>query len=132
MRPWYEKKDIYKTANDKENAWYFSDQPFDLSNRSNIRYFLDKIAAAQENTGTLVFLTGINRELLPEQTSKPGFNDNLKKIDGYFGGKPVSYVNYDGKIDYRLYTDYVHLTPEGYRILAEDLWSRIKPGLSKG
>ena len=32
------------------------------------------------------------------------------------------YVDYNGKIEYALFSDHIHLIPKGYEYLAEKLW----------
>ncbi|MCX7747081.1 MAG: hypothetical protein N2645_09355 [Clostridia bacterium] len=129
IRPWYEKKDLPKIMLEEKNKWYYSDTPFIMDERNASIYFINKIMEHQKNKDTIVFLAASNRKLIPEATSKKGYNDNLRKIDEYFKGKPVTYINYDGKIDYNLFSDYVHLIPKGYEFLAKDLWAKVKSGL---
>lgn len=129
IRPWYEKKYLQAEMKKPDNQWLFSDKPMVLDESRASIYFINKIIAHQKGKDTLIFLPGYNRELLTEETAKDGFNNNLKRLDAFFESKPVRYVNYDRKIDYRLYSDHVHLLPEGYAVLAEDLWMRIKEEL---
>lgn len=89
-------------------------------------YFINKIIEHQEGKNTLVFLAAYNRELLKEETSKYGYNNNLEKLKEYFKSKDVIYVDYDKKIDYNLYADFVHLIPEGYKVLSDDLWEKVR------
>lgn len=130
IRPWYKKKELPEIMKEEKNRWYFSDAPFVMDESNPAIYFINKILENQKNKDTLIFLTAVNRRLLPEETSKKGYNDNIKKIDDYFKSKPVTYVNYDRQLDYNLYTDFVHQTPEGYKLLAADLWSKVKKNLN--
>jgi hypothetical protein len=125
VTPWYTKKDLPATMKKPENTWYYSDKPFQLDDSNPQIYFLNKIIDMQKGKNTLIFLTAMNDKLLSGATSKPGFIENMKKIDNYFSDKDVKFVNYNKKIDYNNFSDHVHLIQEGYRILSEDLWKRI-------
>lgn len=125
-RPWYEKNGLKEKIKSSDYLWYFSDEPFVMDESRAQIYFINKILKHQEGKNTLVFLAAYNRELLKEETSKDGYNNNLKMLKEYFESKDVIYVDYDRKIDYKLYSDFVHLTPEGYKVLSEDLWVRVR------
>jgi hypothetical protein len=60
---------------------------------------------------------------MKEYVEKPGYQDNLKAIDHYFQSKDVHYVNLEGRISDKLFTDYTHLLSEGYQELAALLWN---------
>jgi hypothetical protein len=128
-RPWYKKKNLYDDIKKSDNMWYFSDKPIVMDESHSNIYFLNRILKHQSGKNTLYFLAGYNRELLSDETSKKGYNDNLLIIDQFFLNKSANYVNYDKKIDYSRFADFVHLTPSGYKYLAKDLWTRIKDSL---
>lgn len=123
-RPWYQKEGLSKLLQQPEYQQGFATQPFDMSPVNPQIYFLDKIMEHQRGTDTLVFLAGVNAALMHDKVSDPAYQDNLAQIDKYFQGKPVQYINFQGKIDPRLFTDHVHLTGEGYRHLARILWQK--------
>ena len=129
IKPWYTKDFLPAEMKKDENSWYYTDKPFDMDEADNPQvYFLNKIIEVQKGRNTIIFMAAMNDKLLQEGTSKPGYIENMKKIDKAFGNKAVKYVNYNKKIDYNLFSDHVHLIPAGYKALAEDLWKRINEG----
>ncbi|TCO73151.1 hypothetical protein [Marinisporobacter balticus] len=122
IKPWFQKsflKDLLKQPMYQRD---FSDESFIMDETNLQIYFLDKIIALQKDKDTLVFLAAMNDELLEKNVSKPGFQENMNRIDLYFKDKPVEYINFNKKVDYNLFSDHVHLTPKGYQILSEKLW----------
>jgi len=126
LKVWSEKlPKLTKTLNLPENRWYYSDKTFNLSESSPQMYFLNKIAEIQKGKNTLFFLNAFNNELLPEATAKKGFQENLVAINKCFSDRGLNYIDYNKKIDYKYFSDHVHLLPDGYKFMAEDLWKRI-------
>ncbi|QXM05317.1 SGNH/GDSL hydrolase family protein [Crassaminicella indica] len=125
IKPWYEKEFLKDLLKQPMYQREFSDIAFVMDESNPQIYFLNKIIQLQKDKDTLIFLAAMNDELLKDNTSKIGFQENLNKIDAYFKNKPVTYINFNKKIDYNLFSDHVHLTPEGYEILAEKLWNEI-------
>jgi hypothetical protein len=132
VRPWYEKSSLKDSIFQKANRWYYSDEPFTLDDGKVQVEYLDKIIQHQKGKNTLVFLAAMNDKLLGNETEKQGYIDNMKRIDDYFGKKDVAYINYNGKIDYNLFSDHVHLIEAGYRFLAENLWSNMLHEMEDG
>ena len=128
-RPWFEKETLPEELQKKENRWYFSDKPMVLDESRAAVHHVNHIADLQAGKGTLVLLPAYNRDLLPKETSSPGYIDNRKRLLAYLSGKPFDVLDLDGRIDCRLHADFVHFTPEGYKELAGIVWERIKPTL---
>lgn len=125
LRVWSQKPELSNTMNNPANSWYFSDQAFDLSTDRPQMYFLNKIIETQKGKNTLFFLNAVNNALIPEATAKEGYKKNIAAIDNFFTNKGLNFVDYNTKVDYSYFSDHVHLLPEGYRFLAQDLWTRI-------
>lgn len=123
---WSSKPYVVETIKKPENKWYYSDNPFDFTENSIQLFFLNKIFERQKNKDTIYILNAMNNQLLPEDTSKQGYQDNIKAIEKYFGDRKQNFVNYNGKVDYKLFSDHVHLLPEGYKFIAQDLLTRIE------
>ena len=125
LQVWSQKPKLTRTLNLPENRWYYSDKEFNLSNSSPQIYFINKIAEIQKGKNTIVFMNAMNKELLSEATAKEGFNNNIKAINKFFADKGLNYIDYNDKVDYSFFSDHVHLLPEGYKFMAQDLWERI-------
>ncbi|WP_187274553.1 hypothetical protein, partial [Paenibacillus sp. N3.4] len=119
--PWYEKEtksyleqDVIKRS--------FTDKPLDLSPKNTDIYFMNKIIEHQKSKKTFLVLTGTNQTLMKDFIEKPGYQDNLQKLDHYLASLPVGYLNLEGLISDQLFTDHTHLMPEGYRELGRLVW----------
>lgn len=126
LQVWSKKPELAKTMNLPSNNWYYSDKIFDLGENSPQIYFLNKIAEFQKGKNTLFFLNAMNDKLLSEATAKEGFQNNLAAINKSFSERGLNYIDYNTKVDYKYFSDHVHLLPEGYKFMAEDLWKRIQ------
>lgn len=125
LKVWSQKPELPDTMHQPANRWYYSDGEFDLSKDRPQIYFLDKIVEIQKGKNTLFFLNATNNALLPEATAKEGFQNNLAAINKCFSDRNLNFVDYNNKVDYTYFSDQVHLLPEGYKFIAEDLWKRI-------
>lgn len=125
VKPWTEKPDLKTLLQEPMYQRGFSDKLF-IMDESNLNvYFVNKIIELQEGKDTLIFLAGINTDLMNENVTKPGYQENLQTLQEYFNDNNVTYIDFNGKIDTNLFSDYVHLTPEGYRSLTDMLWEEI-------
>ncbi len=125
IQVWKNKPHLPKTLNLPENRWYYSDKAFNFSETSPQLYFLDKIAEHQKGKNTIYFMNAMNDELLSEATEKEGFKNNLANIAQCFNDRGLNYIDYNKKVDYEYFSDHVHLLPEGYKFMAEDLWYKL-------
>lgn len=123
--PWYTKDFLPALLKQPEYQRDYSDEAFEMDEDNPQIYFLDKIIELQSGKNTLIFLTAINDGLLGDDIGKAGYQANLKRIDDYFKGKPVDYLNLYGSIDNGLFSDHVHLTSEGYYYLSALLFAKI-------
>ncbi len=127
-RPWYEKEGLAELLEGPEYQKGFNDKPLVMEQTNPQIYFLDKIMAHQKGKKTLVFIGGVNPELMADQVNKPGYKSNLTAIDNYFNSQEVSYINFQGKIDNQYFTDHVHLTAEGYQRMAKIIYGKLHEG----
>jgi len=122
---WSKKNKLPRTLNLPENRWYYSDKAFNLGESSPQIYFLNKIAEHQKKKNTLYFMNAMNDKLLNGATEKPGFKSNLSDIARCFRDRKLNYIDYNKKVKYEYFSDHVHLLPEGYEFMAQDLWKKI-------
>ncbi|AEY67099.1 hypothetical protein [Clostridium sp. BNL1100] len=122
---WSSKADLKNAMTKPENKWYFSDKKFNLTENSVQIYFINKIIELQKDKKIIFVLNAANNKLLENETSKQGYKDNIDAIEKLFNDKNVKFLNYNNKVDYKLFSDYVHLLPDGYSFIAQDLWNKI-------
>lgn len=117
-RPWTEKPELpgIMAGYMYQNA--LNPAPFDMTEQNPQIYFLEKIIALTGETPPLFFLSPTNQELMKANVSQQGYQENLARIDAWFQGRPVTYLDLEHALEHRLFTDHLHLTPEGYKILA--------------
>ncbi|MCR8643222.1 hypothetical protein NV379_11175 [Paenibacillus sp. N1-5-1-14] len=122
-RPWYEKEGLAELLKKPEYMSGFIDKPFDMTENNPNVYMMNRIFEHQKGKKTLIFMSGINDDLSKAYITTPGYIDNLKKLDAFFASQPVNYVNMQGVISSKLFSDHTHYTKEGYQQLAGHLWS---------
>ncbi len=125
IRPWYEKDFLYDLMKHEDNSYIYTDKPFIMTDKNPQIYFLNKIIELQKGKNTVFFLAAMNDELLADEVNKIGYKENMQRINDFFEDKSVKFINYNGRIDYNLFSDFIHLIEDGYKYLAEDLWTRI-------
>ena len=63
-----------------------------------------------------------NKVLLDQvRDHSPDYDDNLDLVRDYFDSRAAEYYDMTGFIENDKYSDHLHLLPEGYRLLAEEL-----------
>ena len=127
-RPWYQKPGLRELLRQAEYERDFSPQEFDMTNNNPQIYFIEKIITHQQGKHTLVFMAAANQELMNDKVTVPGYVHNLQMVDNYFQSLPVQYLNVSGQINSDLYSDQLHLVPDGNRELARMLWSNFEEG----
>ncbi len=129
IQPWYTKDYLSEILKQPMYTNTFSDKPFVMDENNLNIYFLNKIFNLQRGKNTLFFLSAMNDEFLKEFVEKSGYQENMKSINTYMleGSEKYGfeYVDYNGKIEYALFSDHIHLIPKGYEYLAEQLWDRV-------
>lgn len=125
VQPWYAKDFLPELLKQPEYRRDYADNMFEMDGNNPQIYFLNKIIELQKGKNTLIFLAAVNDELLYDDINKSGYQENLQRIDNYFKDKPVDYLNFYGKIDNKLFSDHIHLIPEGYYYLSKSLYKTI-------
>lgn len=118
VRPWSEKPELPGILADPMYQNAFKPYPFVMSEQNPQIYFLDRIIDLLEGSQVIVYLTPTNQVLMQANVSQPGYQENLARLDDWFRGKPVTWRNWEHALEDRLFADHVHLTPEGYKVLA--------------
>lgn len=124
VQPWTEKPYLYEYMQDEFIQKSFRDKPFDMDTNPQA-VFLDKIIQMQEGNDTIIFMAAANDLLLSDATSKPGYKENIEKVRSFFKNKDVTYIDFNGNIDYNLFSDHLHMTADGYKYMAEQLWNEV-------
>jgi len=123
-RPWFEKPTLPQLLQAREYQRLFDDTPFVMDETNPQVYFIDRLIerARADGSHLTFFLTPANAELMQANVNKPGYAANLRRLDQFFATRPVRFINLEGRISTRLFADHLHLTPEGYRQMADLLW----------
>lgn len=124
-RPWTEKPELPGIMAGYMYQQAFNPAPFVMTEQNPQIYFLQKMITHTEGRRPLFYLTPSNQELMKANVSQREYQENLGRIDAWFDGKPVQYLNLERALEHRLFSDHIHLTPEGYRILAKLLLTQL-------
>lgn len=125
-RPWREKPWLQDLVQGWQYQHGFNPTPFDMSERNAQIYFLQRLIALMTDGNLLIYLSPTNQELMKQNVTVPGYQENITRIERWFQGRPVHFVNLESAFDQRFFADHVHLTPEGYRDLAGILLERLQ------
>ncbi|MFD0695065.1 hypothetical protein ACFQZT_13235 [Paenibacillus sp. GCM10027628] len=123
-RPWMEKGDLSERVNDPNVIAAFDPRPFNMTDANPDIYFLYKIMEHQKDKPTLAVLTGTNHTLARTFVENAKFIINMQALDQFMQksqNPSFKYVNMEKQIPDTLFTDHLHLTPAGYRQLADKL-----------
>lgn len=124
-RPWTEKPQLPRLLEEWEYQQAFLDTPFIMDESNPQVYFLERIMARTAGDRVLFFLSPVNQVLMRTKVAKPGYQENLRRVEQYFASKPVAFLNLEQAIPDRYFADHMHLTPEGYRLLGESIWRSL-------
>ena len=124
-QPWFTKDFLPELLRQPEYQRDYDPTPFVMDESNPQCYFLDKIMALQEGKHTLVFLSGINDQLMAEELNQPGYQANLARIDAFFAERDVVYLDTYYLMDNELFSDHIHLTKAGYAQLSGILLEQI-------
>jgi hypothetical protein len=127
-RPWYEKEGLSTLLHTPEYEKGFAPEAFNMSLDNPQIFFLEKIIDHQKNKKTLFFMAPVNDKLFADQVHAKGYVANRARVKAYFGDKPVLYIDLQGLIDNKLFTDHVHLTAAGYQQMAQTIWNQYQKG----
>ncbi|MBD0380778.1 SGNH/GDSL hydrolase family protein [Paenibacillus sedimenti] len=123
-RPWTEKEDVSERVKDPNVIAAFDPKPFNMTDTNPDIYFLKKIIEHQKGKQTLAVLTGTNHTLAQTFVEDPKYVANMQALDQFMQNiqnGSFKYVNMEKQIPDALFTDHLHLTPDGYRQLADKL-----------
>ncbi len=126
-RPWREKEGLRELLQTEPYRKGYSTAAFDMTRKNPQVYFLNKIAVHQQGKQTLIFMAPVNPELM-EQVKTPEYQENLNLAAQCFSALKLPYIDFHGQIDQSLFTDHVHLTSEGYDLLARKLAENFATG----
>jgi len=124
-RVWTEKPGLAELLQGYEYQIGFNPAPVDLTDQNPQIYFLQKLMDLTRNDQVLYYLTPTNQELMKANVSNPGYRANVEAISRWMTAQGVDYLNLESALDPSLFADHVHLTPEGYRVLAGRLLEHL-------
>lgn len=126
VRPWYQKREALEQQMDNIMYQRFVDpRPLDLGPGSAHAQMLERTVDRLQGARVLFWFSPVNHALLGKWTDKPGYRANRNRIDAWFEARPVTYLNLEHAVASDLFTDHVHLLPEGYRQVAATLGARL-------
>lgn len=119
VRPWTEKPTLKELMRQPLYQSVVDPRPLDLTEANPNVYLWNRMIERLEGSDVLVYFSPVNQGLMGEWTKEPGYQANVKQIDALFTSKPIRYVNWEsGLLDDALFTDHLHMVPEGYQRLA--------------
>ncbi len=124
-RAWTEKPGLAELLQGYEYQIGFNPAPVDLTEQNPQIYFLQKIMDLTRNDQVLYYLTPTNQELMKPNVTNPGYRENVTRISEWMTAQGVDYLDLESALDPSLFADHVHLTPEGYRVLAGRLLEQL-------
>jgi hypothetical protein len=119
---WHEKEFLVEMLKDPMQYRIFWDEDFDMSSDNFQVYFLNRIVELQNGKHTLFYLAPFNKELMDLVEATPNYDENIALIDDYFTSNGLQYLDLTHQIPYELYSDHIHLIPEGYQLVSKKLW----------
>lgn len=129
-RPWTQKPYLRSLMKGYMYQRAFDPTPMVLDSSNPNVAFLERIAEHQRGKKLIVFMTPVNKDLMNEETARPGFIENMNRINLLLQNMAdkygFTYVDFTDAMNSEEFSDHVHLTAEGYRHLAEKVWAVIQ------
>jgi len=129
-RPWFEKKYLRSVLKGPVYQRQFDPSPMVLDESNSAVYFLKRIVEHQRDKGLLIYMNPLNKVLMKEETSVPGFVDNMNKLSAFLSQTAedygFTYVDLTDAIPCHMFSDHLHLIADGYRLLADHLWRILR------
>lgn len=131
--PWRQRREVYDThrwdqkpglrelLRGREYRMLFNPAPFVMDETNPQLYFIRRIREAAPHAQILFWLSPVNQVLMADEVREPGYQANVVRIDRWFRRQPVRFVNLEHALPPGLFADHLHLTPEGYQVLARRL-----------
>lgn len=131
-RPWYEKENLKQDLQAPVYQKQFDPASFVLDESNLNVAFLRLIARHQQGKDLLVYMSPVNKELMSEETSAPGFVRNEARLSSFLEGEAADYgfqyADLSDAMPYALFSDHLHLVADGYMALADILWNQARLG----
>jgi hypothetical protein len=125
-RPWTAKRAWLSQLMEEPMYQRFVDpRPLDTTPANPQVQLVQKMLLELSDARVLVWFSPLNQELMAPWVGKPEYRANVQRLDAYFRGLSVDYFNLESAMPSDLFTDHVHLTPDGYRNLAAMLGQRL-------
>lgn len=119
VRPWTEKPTLKDLMRQPLYQSVVDPRPLDLTETNPNVYLWNKMIEKLQGSDVLVYFSPVNQGLMGEWTQNPDYQANVRQIDAFFASKPIRYVNWEsGFMPDPLFTDHLHMVPEGYQKLA--------------
>jgi len=131
-QPWHEKPWLPALMQEDQYQQYFRPHSFDMTASNPQIDFLQRILALTADRPPLIFLTPSNQVLMEANVAHPGYQANLRAVDAWFANKPAYYYNWESALPDGLFADHVHLTPEGYEVLAGMILDALRKVEARG
>jgi hypothetical protein len=125
VRPWTEKPGLHELMKEPIYQRFVSPVPFRMDESNPAAVLFRRILAKTRASNLLVFFSPVNQALMKPWVDDPGYRANLARIDAFFAPEGNRYVNWESGFPSNLFVDHVHLTPEGYRLLAQMIGQRL-------
>lgn len=125
VRPWTEKPYLRELMQEPIYQRFVAPAPFAMDQSNPAALLWRRILALTRDAQLLVFFSPVNQGLMAPWVSDPGYRANLARIDAFFAPAGERYINWASGVPAALFVDHVHLTPEGYRLLATIIGERL-------
>lgn len=125
LRPWTEKPHLSALMKEPIYQRYVDPTPFRMDQSNPAAVLMQRFLARARDSQLLVFFSPVNQGLLAPWVNDPGYRANLARIDAFFAPEGARYVDWERGFPSALFTDHVHLTPAGYRLLAQRIGQRL-------
>ena len=128
-RAWFEKPYLKDALTGPVYERLFDPTPLRLDSSNLNVTFLSRIMDHQNDKDLLLYMSPLNKTLMSEETSAPGFIRSMASLNEFLDDmaceRGFTYVDLSDAVPHELFSDHMHLIPEGYNLLSTVLWQRI-------
>lgn len=125
VRPWTEKPYLHELMKEPIYQRYVDPTPFPMDRSNPGAVLMQRFLGQAREAQLLAFFSPVNQGLMAPWVNAPGYRANLARIDAFFAPEGARYINWESAFPSALFTDHVHLTPDGYRLLATLIGKRL-------